>query len=79
MTFMKSYLSALLTAGLLAFAGCTPFSAYRPNIDLRGVDLNRYEEDMSECEKQGAGETFAWGNPIAECMARRGYRILNTF
>jgi len=76
---MKSSLSAFLALGYLALAGCTPFSAYRPNIDLRGVDLNRYEEDMRACETQGAGETFAWGNPIAECMARRGYKILHTY
>ena len=60
---------------LITCAGCTPFSAYRPNIDLHGVDLNQYEADIRDCEKKAAGSSFEWGNPIAECMAARGYKI----
>jgi|GEM_PF-1838080 hypothetical protein len=78
-SYMKASMSALLAAGYLVLAACTPFSAYRPNIDLRGADLNQYEHDMNDCEARAAGESFAWGNPIAECMARRGYKILHTY
>lgn len=64
---------------LIMLAGCTPFSAYRPNIDMHGVDLNRYEADMRDCESKSAGSGFEWGNPIAKCMVGRGYKLSHTY
>lgn len=68
----------LLTAIALTFTACN-FNAYRPNIDLYGVDLNRYEADMRDCEMSTADAGFSFGNPIAECMVKRGYRINHTY
>ena len=62
----------------LAFllAGCTAYTAYRPRVDLSHVNLRQYEQDMDDCITRSEALSFASGNPIAECMARRGYRIL---
>ena len=56
---------------LAILAGC----AYRPNVDLHGVDLNRYEADIRDCETASADAGFSFSNPIADCMVKRGYRI----
>jgi hypothetical protein len=72
-------MKTLLTAIVLVSAACSPFNAYRPNIDLNGVDLNRYEADMRNCETSTADAGFSFGNPIAECMVKRGYRINHTY
>ena len=64
--FMKiNILSIAVTALLLA--GCANTGAnYRPIIDSKNVDLNRYEADLVECQryaeqKGGAGEKAAIG------------------
>ena len=64
----------LITLALLA--GCTAYTAYRPKVDLSHVNLRQYEQDMDDCILRSEGLSFASGNSIAECMARRGYRIL---
>jgi hypothetical protein len=55
------------------------FNAYRPNVDLHGVDLNRYETDMRNCEAASADAGFSFSNPIADCMVKRGYRINHNY
>ncbi len=64
----------LITLALLA--GCTAYTAYRPKVDLSHVNLRQYEQDMDDCIHRSEGLGFASGNPIAECMARRGYPTL---
>lgn len=64
-----------LLLSLTLLAGC----AYRPNIDLHGVDINRYEADMRDCETSAADAGFSFSNPIADCMVKRGYRINHTY
>jgi hypothetical protein len=66
----------LILASLVLIAGCTAYTAYRPKVDLSHVNLRQYEQDMDDCILRSEGLSFASGNPIAECMARRGYRIL---
>jgi outer membrane lipoprotein SlyB len=50
---------ALAVAVTVALAGCaTPVeTTYRPIVDLKGVDLNRYESDLAEC-RQFATQTW---------------------
>ena len=60
---------------LLLFLAILTGCAYRPNIDLHGVDINRYETDIRDCETASADAGFSFSNPIADCMVKRGYRI----
>lgn len=62
---MKKYDCCLLVAIALALIGCAGAN-YRPLIDSKGVDFNRYEADLSECQRfatqvNGAGENAATG------------------
>ena len=66
----------MILSTLAVLAGCTAYTAYRPRVDLSHVNLRQYEQDMDDCITRAEGLSFASGNPIAECMARRGYRIL---
>ena len=66
----------MILSTLALLAGCKAFTAYRPRVDLSHVNLGQYEQDMDDCITRAEGLSFASGNPIAECMARRGYRIL---
>jgi outer membrane lipoprotein SlyB len=62
-------LGIMLTAACLLFAtGCatTAGANYRPIIDSKGVDLNRFETDLRECQSfaqqtAGAAESAAAG------------------
>ena len=67
----------MILSTLALLAGCTAYTAYRPRVDLSHVNLRQYEQDMDNCITRAEGLSFASGNPIAECMARRGYRILH--
>ena len=66
----------MILSTLALLAGCTAYTAYRPRVDLSHVNLRQYEQDMDSCITRAEGLSFASGNPIAECMARRGYCIL---
>jgi outer membrane murein-binding lipoprotein Lpp len=63
---MKTNIFTVLISALL-LAGCANTGAnYRPIIDSKNVDLNRYEADLVECQhyaeqKGGAGEKAAIG------------------
>lgn len=64
---------------LLLFLAILTGCAYRPNIDLLGVDINRYETDIRDCETASADAGFSFSNPIADCMVKRGYRINHNY
>ena len=64
---------------LLLFLAILTGCAYRPNIDLDGVDINRYETDIRDCETASADAGFSFSNPIADCMVKRGYRINHNY
>ena len=63
-TKLKSLIITLITSLMV---GCANTGAnYRPIVDTRGVDLNRYEVDLRECQQyatqtMGAGESAAAG------------------
>lgn len=56
----------LCIVSLLAGCAATSGANYRPIIDAQGVDFNRYEHDLRECQSYatqtaGAGESAAAG------------------
>ena len=68
-----------MNRALLLFSAILAGCVYRPNIDLRGVDLNLYETDIRDCETASADAGFSFSNPIADCMVKRGYRINHNY
>lgn len=63
-TIIKST-SAILLISLITACANTGAN-YRPVVDTKGIDLNRYEADLSECQQYanqtaGAGESAAAG------------------
>jgi hypothetical protein len=51
-------------------AGCAPASAYRPAVDLAGVDAARYEMDLSDCKK--VAERDRYGPVLAGALLGAG-------
>ena len=44
---------------------------------MAGVDMNRYNNDLSECTRLKQEATFVGnGQYISICMEKRGYRII---
>jgi hypothetical protein len=61
---------------MFILTGCATQSALEPPVvDKRGVDMNKYAQDESECIQRGQGG-FVVGAPITACMRERGYTIL---
>lgn len=69
MRFKKGFVCTGLLAWLVvSLGGCAAPSGahYRPIVDTKGVDLNRYEVDLRDCQSYatqtaGAGESAAAG------------------
>ena len=63
---MKKLISIILAASM---AGCATYNggaSYQPVVDTKGVDLNKYYQDVAECQTyarqvMGAGEVAAAG------------------
>lgn len=51
-------------------AGCNPVSAYRPAVDLTGVDAARYETDLRDCKK--VAERDRYGPVLAGALFGAG-------
>lgn len=64
---------------VLLLEGCSPFTGYRPNIDMEGVDRNQYIADMRFCEQHSSTDGFSISNPIAKCMVEKGYRLSRSY
>jgi len=70
---MKNFSNSIVTISLLSFVtvslfGCAATSGanYRPIVDNKGIDLNRYESDLRECQSYatqtaGAADSAAAG------------------
>jgi uncharacterized protein YcfJ len=60
-------ITTTLLCATLVLGGCANSGAgYRPVVDIKGVDLNRYQSDLAECQQYahqtaGAGESAAAG------------------
>lgn len=60
---MRAIACAVATAILLQ--GC---ANYRPLIDTRGVDLNRYEQDLGDCQRYAATQDPAGSAAIGAVL-----------
>jgi hypothetical protein len=71
----------VLGVATLALGGCalrTPYLA-PPTVDMRGIDQNRYNTDLSDCQDlkvKRTGDTIWTDGMVSDCMAARGYKIL---
>jgi hypothetical protein len=72
----------LIVLGVVAvsLSGCVdPQSIYEPpQVDMRGVSLDKYYKDLAECtDKKRAREFYMPNGPfISECMTQRGYNVI---
>jgi hypothetical protein len=61
----------------MTVAGCATQSAYEPPVvDMRGVDPQKYANDLADCTK--AKQDMGWftrGAPISDCLTERGYHV----
>ncbi|CAO4195773.1 hypothetical protein [Methylorubrum extorquens] len=51
----------------------------QPVVDLTGVDMGRYSQDQAACDRErytGQNGFIEAGNPLTNCMERKGYKIL---
>ena len=47
-----------------------------PTIDMRGVDSNKYANDLAECQEKARNGGFVQlGAPVSECLIERGYKV----
>jgi hypothetical protein len=57
--------------------GCivSPATSSAPVMDLRGVDMNKWNKDKFDCEAElSSHKGFSWGNPYEDCLYRKGYK-----
>ena len=62
---------------IVALSACT--TPAQPVVDLTGVNMGRYSQDQAACDRErytGQNGFIEAGNPLTNCMARKGYRIL---
>ena len=66
-----------VTAIMLSGCGGGRSPLQGPIVDMAGVDMNRYNHDLSECTRLKQEATFVGnGQYISICMEKRGYRII---
>lgn len=87
---MKFAVFAICSASLLVGCAATSGANYRPILDTKGVDFNRYESDLRECQgyatqTASAGESAAAGavagallGGLLAAAAGKGYSRTNT-
>jgi hypothetical protein len=69
---MKEF-SIIGFAALLS--GCASTSTREPPIvDMRGVDQQKYANDLHDCTEQSQG-FITFGAPISRCLTQRGYTV----
>ncbi len=62
----NKFITSVILISITAFLGGCAGANYRPIVDNKGVDLNRYEADLQECQAYatqtaGAGTSAAAG------------------
>jgi shikimate kinase len=63
-------LIVVLCAVALALSGCASVdTTYRPVVDTKGVDLNKYERDLNECRQYAKQELDAAQGAAAGAVA----------
>jgi hypothetical protein len=59
----------------MLLSGCAAQSTREPPIvDMRGVDAQRYADDLHDCTEQAQG-FITFGAPISRCLTQRGYTV----
>jgi hypothetical protein len=49
-----------------------------PGVDMRGVDGNKYANDLAECQDRARNGGFIQaGAPVSRCLEEKGYRVTN--
>lgn len=72
---MKMIFSIGLAVMLTGCAGYSPMEG--PIVDMAGVDQNKYNLDLSECRQKKQNSSFVGAaTMISDCMAERGYRVI---
>jgi hypothetical protein len=56
-------------------AGCISRQDMQPIVDMTNVDQQTYNKDISECNRDYVPVFI--GNPIRDCMEKKGYKILS--
>jgi hypothetical protein len=74
----------VLGVAATALAGCVnPEMRYAaPEVDMRGVDLNKYYPDLAECTQKKRDYGFMGdhdGITISKCLRERGYTVLTQY
>jgi hypothetical protein len=65
----------LLTVGLLILLAACADRPRDPIVDMQGVDPVKYEQDLAYCREERKW-TLTFGNYMDECLATKGYKIL---
>ena len=62
----------------LSLAACVsgPQTPRMPIVDMTGVDVGRHSRDEAACEQERFQTSFSVGNPLTNCMERKGYKVL---
>lgn len=82
---MKISSKAISMLGVFLLVACGSTSsnngAYRPAILENAVDMNKYEQDRSDCERsvKNAPSNMESTNSIRfrECVTKKGYKLLS--
>ena len=72
----------VLGAVAIVLTGCGGgYSKWQgPLVDMNGVDMNRYNADLSACIQGKRDATFVGnGQFISICMENRGYKVLERY
>lgn len=71
---MRSLLALPFIALLVGCGAAQP-----PVVDMTGVDPGQHSRDLADCDRQrytGQNGFVEFGNPLSNCMERKGYKVL---
>jgi hypothetical protein len=71
------FMRIALLLGCLALGGCAVNTVNTsPTVDMRGVDSNKYADDLAACQEQARNGGFIQlGAPVSKCLEERGYHV----
>lgn len=76
---MRLSVKLALALAPLSLTACGGPSNHIPIVDMTGVDPGRHSQDLAACDHErstGQNGFIEIGNPIANCMRRKGYKVL---
>lgn len=76
-TVALGLLTAAVVVGTVTLAGCGHSPYEGPLVEMSGVDTGKYNRDLGECREKKHQATFVGaGTMISDCMAERGYTVI---